>query len=93
MVVASLRIDLVIPGSASLKDKRHAVRSLRDRIRSRFNVSVAEVDHQDLWQRAALGIAVVSADGQVVREVLDNVRRLIEQDVRVSVLDAHIEIV
>ncbi len=93
MVVASLRIDLVIPGSASLKDKRHAVRSLRDRIKSRFNVSVAEVDHQDLWQRAALGIAVVSADGQVVREVLDNVRRLVEQDVRVSVLDAHIEIV
>ncbi len=93
MVVASLRIDLVIPGSASLKDKRHAVRSLRDRIRSRFNVSVAEVDHQDLWQRAALGIAVVSGDGQIVREVLDNVRRLIEQDVRVSVLDAHIEII
>lgn len=93
MVVASLRIDLIISGSASLKDKRHAIRSLRDRIRSRFNVSVAEVDYQDLWQRAALGVAVVSADGQVVREVLDNVRRLVEQDVRVSVLDTHVEII
>ena len=84
---------MCIRDSASLKDKRHAIRSLRDRIRSRYNVSVAEVDHQDLWQRAALGIAVVSSDGHVVREVLDNVRRLVDQDVRVSVLDAHIEIV
>lgn len=93
MVVASLRIDMMIPGSTSLKDKRHAIRSLRDRIRSRFNVSVAEIDHQDLWQRAALGIAVVSANGHIVREVLDNVRRFVEQDMRVAVLDTHIEII
>ena len=91
MVVASLRIELMISGSASLKDKRHAMRSLRDRIRSRLNVSVAEVDNQDLWQRGTLGVAIVSTDGGTAREVLDKVRRLVEQDGRVSVLDVDLE--
>ena len=89
MVVASLRIELMVTGSGSLKEKRHAIRSLRDRIRSRFNVSVAEVDNQDLWQRGTLGVAVVSGDGGLANEVLDKVRRLVEQDFRVSVLDTY----
>jgi uncharacterized protein len=91
MVVASLTLELQVPGSQSLKDKRQAIRSLRDKIRTKFNVSVAEVDNQDLWQRATIGVAVVSGDGKLAHEILDKVRALAEQDFRLSVLDAYIE--
>lgn len=93
MVVASLRVELMVNGSGSLKDKRNTIRSLRERIRGKFNVSVAEVYNQDLWQRGTLGIAVVSGDGGRARETLDKVLRLIEQDMRVSVLDSLTEFV
>ena len=79
MVVGIVRIELHIPAAQSLKDKRQVVRSLKDRIRERTRAAVAEVDHQDLWQRAALGVAVVAADGGQVHELLQSVRRLVEQ--------------
>jgi uncharacterized protein len=59
MVVGLLSVELHLPGSQSLKDKRMVLRRLKDRIR-KFNVAVAEVDYQDTWQRAALGIVTVS---------------------------------
>jgi hypothetical protein len=62
MPVAVLRIDLHLPYARSLKDKRMALRSLRDRLRKRFNVSVSELEHQDLWQRATIGIASIGPD-------------------------------
>ena len=62
MHVALLELDLHIPHAHSLKDKRMAVRSLKDRLRKRFNVSVSEVDHQDLWQRAAIGVVSIGPD-------------------------------
>jgi hypothetical protein len=61
MFVGVVRVELHIPASTSLKDKRSVVRSLKDRIRERASAAVAEVDHQDLWQRAALGVAVVAS--------------------------------
>jgi hypothetical protein len=62
MVIGLLTLDLHIPGARSLKDKRHALRGLEARIRNRFNVSVAEVEHQDLWQRARLAVVGVNTD-------------------------------
>ena len=59
MRVAVLHVELFISHSQSLKDKRQVVRSLKERIRARVQAAVAEVDHQDLWQRAALGVAVI----------------------------------
>lgn len=59
MVVALLSVELFLPGSGSLKDKRMVLRRLKDRL-AKFNVAVAEVEHQDLWQRAGLAIATVS---------------------------------
>jgi len=91
MVVASLTLAFLVPGSSSLKEKRHVVKSLKDRIRSRFNVSVAEVDFQDLWQRASLGVAVVATDAPAARMLLQQVVRFVRQDVRVSLLDEVIE--
>ena len=87
MVVGIVRIELHIPASRSLKDKRQVVRSLKDRIRERAHAAVAEVDHQDLWQRAALGVAVVAADGGQARELLQVVRGLVEQAFEAQLTD------
>ena len=78
MFVGIVRIELHIPASTSLKDKRSVVRGLKDRIRQRAQAAVAEVDYQDLWQRAALGVAVVSGEKHQVDELLQTVRRLVE---------------
>jgi uncharacterized protein YlxP (DUF503 family) len=61
MVVALLTIELHVPGSQSLKDKRMVLRRIKDRLK-KFNVAVSEVEHQDLWQRAALAVVTVSTD-------------------------------
>lgn len=62
MIVAVMSVELYLPGSLSLKDKRAVLRRLKDRIGNKFNVSIAEVDYQDKWQRAQLGVAQVGAD-------------------------------
>jgi uncharacterized protein YlxP (DUF503 family) len=61
MVVGLLTIEVHVPGSHSLKDKRMVVRRIKDRIK-KFNVAVSEVEHQDLWQRAGLAVVTVSTD-------------------------------
>ncbi|HZR07338.1 MAG TPA: DUF503 domain-containing protein [Myxococcales bacterium] len=71
MVVGVLRLTLYIHGASSLKDKRQVVRKVTDRLRSRFNVGVAEVGDNDIWQRALIGIVAVSNDHSFVNEVLD----------------------
>ncbi len=87
MVVGIVRLELHLPASRSLKDKRQVVRSLKDRIRERAQAAVAEVDHQDLWQRAALGVAVVAGDGGQARERLQLVRGLVEQAFEAQLTD------
>ncbi|HVO17772.1 MAG TPA: DUF503 domain-containing protein [Anaeromyxobacter sp.] len=68
-----LRLTLHLPEPGSLKSKRHLVRSALDRVRARFNVSVAEVADNDLWQRSVLGVAAVGNDRAFVNETLDKV--------------------
>ena len=87
MFAGIVRIELHLPGSTSLKDKRSIVRGLKDRIRQRVHAAVAEVDHQDLWQRAALGVAVVSGESHQVTEMLDSVRRLVEGTFGAELID------
>jgi len=87
MFVGIVRIELHLPASGSLKDKRSVVRSLKERIRQRVQAAVAEVDHQDLWQRAALGVAVVSGDRHQVGELLQSVRRLVEGTYGAELID------
>ena len=78
MVVASQTWELALPGCASLKEKRSVIRSLRDRLRSRLNVSVAETGLQDVHMRAQLSIALVASDGRVAQSLLDKADRLVE---------------
>lgn len=86
MLVALERFDLRIPGCGSLKEKRRVVRTLTNQIRTRFNVSVAEVDHHDLWQRTAIGVAVVSEGAYHARKVLHEVEKLVERWTEVEVI-------
>ncbi len=86
-----LEISIRIPSAESLKAKRKVVRSLRDRIRSRFNVSLAETDGLAVWQRADLAAAVVAGNPHQVEEILHRVLRLVESCPEVEVLESHIE--
>jgi hypothetical protein len=71
--IGVLTLELRLDNSHSLKDKRHVVKSLKDRLRSKFNVAVAEVDYQDLWQRAAIAAVTVSSDHVHAEKVLQSV--------------------
>lgn len=78
MIVASQTWELSIPGCSSLKEKRAVVRSLRDRLRSKFNVSVAETGLQDVHARAELSIAVVTTDRRLATSILDKTDQFVE---------------
>jgi uncharacterized protein YlxP (DUF503 family) len=73
MFVGVLRLTLHLPEPGSLKSKRHLVRSAIDRVRARYNVSIAEVAENDLWQRSVIGVTAVSNDNAFVNETLDKV--------------------
>lgn len=76
--IALLTVELVIPWAQSLKDKRSAVHGLKDRLRARFNAAVAEVDHQDKWQRAVLAICMLGGDRRYLEAEMARVRQLCE---------------
>jgi len=73
MIVGSLRVRLLVRESRSLKDKRQVVRSITDRLRNEFNVSIAEVEAQDNRQLAVLGLAMVGTEASHVKSVFENV--------------------
>ena len=73
--VGVITLELRLDESHSLKDKRHFVKSLKDRLRNKFNVSVAEIDYQDLWQRGLVAVVTVSTDQAHAEQVLQNVER------------------
>lgn len=73
--IGVLTLELQVSEAHSLKDKRHVVKSLKDRLRSKFNVSVAEIDYQDLWQRSVIAAVTVSSDHGHAEQVLQAVER------------------
>jgi len=91
LVLGTCRIHLFIPSAGSLKSKRSVVKSLKDRLRSRFNVSVAELEENDLWQRCVLGVAVVSNDRRYADQVLAAVLRTVQSEPRAEVTDYSVE--
>jgi uncharacterized protein YlxP (DUF503 family) len=92
VVVAVERFDLRIPGARSLKQKRHVVKGLTSALRQAFPVSVAEVDHQDLWQRTTLAVAVVGADQYHLRRVMQAVGRRVDAWAEVEVIDRELQL-
>ena len=91
MFVAGCSWDLSFPECSSLKDKRRVIKSLKDRIRGRFNVSVAETAYQDVWTRAQLSVVLVTADGASADSVLDKLDHFIEGEHRAVILSARKE--
>lgn len=80
MAIGYCQIDLHIPDSHSLKDKRSIVRSIVARVSQQFNVSIAELDHQDVWQAASLGVACVSNESVRLHQQLETVVHWVEQN-------------
>lgn len=88
MIVSVIAWELHLEGCTSLKQKRAILRSLKDRLRGRHNVSVAETDHQDTWQRAELCAAIVSSDRRQAEKVLSRIDALVASDTRVRIIDS-----
>ena len=89
MVVGVVRAELHLPESHSLKEKRSVLKSLKDRMRRKFNVAVAEVDPQETWQRAALGVAAVGSERAYVERQLQEIVQWLRDDRGVAVM--HVE--
>jgi hypothetical protein len=93
MVIGVCRLHLRIPENHSLKEKRHVVRKLIDRVRHRFNVSISEVDDNDLWQRAQIGFCTVGNDRRFVNSSLDKIIDFIEGMYLAEVIEKEMEII
>lgn len=94
MFVGVGRFELFIPASGSLKDKRRVLRSITMTVRKKFNVAIAEVDHQDLWQRAGFGVSCVAESGAHCKKVLQEVEKTIAKSAvgRAEIVDRRVEI-
>lgn len=90
MIVGLLEVELVLP-SNSLKEKRKVLRSIKDKIHHRFNVSIAEIDGHDLWQRATFAFAVVGRDGGRIARQLHEILKTLDQDGRFEVTTHRME--
>ncbi len=96
MTIAHLTLELRIEGAHSLKDKRQVLRSLKDKIRQEFNVSVAEVEVTDLWQRATLAIVAVNDSRDYLQGQLENAERFatkLANNLGAEIVDSFIDFV
>jgi uncharacterized protein YlxP (DUF503 family) len=92
MVVGICTIDLRLPGNDSLKGKRSVLRKIKERIKSQFNVSIAEVEGLDKLQRAGLGVAFISNDSGHVHSTLSKVVECIDHMYLAEIIEYHIEV-
>lgn len=90
MHVAALRLDLRIRDAGSLKEKRHVVKSVSSHLARTFNVAVSEVDHQDLWNRATLGVAAVAPQAAQLDRILHAVERHMRQRTDAELIAVHV---
>ena len=87
-MIGVLQVQLAVYESRSLKDKRRVIKSLKDRLRDRHKVSVAETDHQNTWQQAELSAAIVSSDRRQAQALLDRVDAFVASDAGVRIVDS-----
>jgi hypothetical protein len=93
MVLGVIKLELRIPGNTSLKGKRSVVKKIIERTRSRFNVTVAEVDKQDVYTRAVIGCAMVGSDQRYVNGALDKILDFIEGLAAAEILSETVEFI
>lgn len=92
MIVGTCILEVYIGDSQSLKDKRRVIKSAIDQIKNNFNVSIAEIGSLDQWQRATLGIAVVSKDSVLANQILTRIISYLEYKGTMEILDYSIEL-
>jgi uncharacterized protein YlxP (DUF503 family) len=92
MEVGILQFTVRLRGSHSLKEKRHVLKSIKDRLRARFNVSVAEVDDHELWQKGTVGVVTCSNDATHIRSLLDQIVMQLRLHPTAELVDHQIEI-
>jgi len=92
MVVGVCRIELRIPQTHSLKAKRQVLRKIKDRVKNKFNVSIAEVGENDKWQRSLVGLALVGNDRRQINSALDVVTNFIENLNAAEIINSELEI-
>ncbi len=92
MVVAVVQLTLFIPDNNSLKGKRKVVKSLIEKVRHRFEASAAEVDDNDLWQKATIGVALVGNDARLLTTRLDQISTFIENQHLAEIVDSRVEL-
>jgi len=92
MIVGSLRVRLLVRESQTLKDKRQVVRSIKDRLRQAFNVSIAEVDAEDHRQLVVLGLAMVGTESRPVRQAFDEIVAALRAHPVAEFLDHEVEL-
>lgn len=93
MVIGVCKIILFIDQAFSIKEKRHIVKSIIERLKSRFNASVAEVDLNDKWKNAVIGISCVSNEASHADSMMANIVNFVERDGRVEIIDYSTEII
>jgi len=91
MIVGLLTLDLHIPEANSLKSKRLVIKSLIDRVKNKFNVSISEVDAQNLWQRSVIGIAYVANETKIINQVFEKIRTLVLNTHSVEMINSTME--
>lgn len=93
MFVGMARYDFVVPGSNSLKDKRQVMKRIVGGTKAKFNVAIAEVDHQDLRRRGAIAVSCVSESSFHAKKMLHEVERYVRGHIEIEVLDSYTEVV
>lgn len=93
MVIGCLQAKISIPDANSLKDKRMVIRSLKDRMLNKMNVSIAEVDHQDIWKSCVLAVVTVAAEKHIVETRLAEVSEFIRSNPHIVLLDIMVEMI
>ena len=91
MPIGLLTLEIHIADAQSLKDKRQVLRSLKDRLRAHFNVAVAELEHQELWQRSRVGVVSISGDGKHLEESMETIAAESERVLGRDLLSRQIE--
>lgn len=92
MIVGTCEIELIIYEANSLKEKRHVIKSIIERIKTRFNASIAEVDYNDLWNRSLIGVAVVSNKKALCESMIAKIIDFIDNDERVEIINHYVEV-
>jgi len=91
MVIGLLTIDIHFPHSRSLKEKRKELNSLKDRVRRKYEVALAELDYQDSWQRTRIGVVTLNSKPAVVEQMLARIREDVAENTNGQILSAEIQ--